>query len=116
MTDAVIGERWRIGDVVLEVSEPRIPCRTFAGFWDVPRLVRRFTERGRPGSYLRVVTSGDLAAGDPIEVVHRPEHGVTVGEAFRARTGERELVPRLLAAPQLPPAWHQWARKVLAAG
>lgn len=115
VTGAEIGERWRIGSVVLEVSEPRIPCRVFAGFWDVPQLVRRFTQRGRPGAYLRVLTPGELAADDLIEVVHRPGHGVTIGEAFRARTGERALVPRLLAAPELPADWHHWADKVLAA-
>jgi hypothetical protein len=47
VTGAVIGERWAIGSAVFEVSCPRIPCRTFAGFWDVPRLVKWFTARCR---------------------------------------------------------------------
>lgn len=113
ITGAEIGERWRIGTVILEVSEPRIPCQVFAGFWDVPDLVKRFTARGRPGAYLRVVTKGEMAAGDPIEIVERPSHGVTLGDTFQARTGRRDLVPRLLEAPQLPAAWHAWAHKVL---
>lgn len=115
VSGAEIGQRWRVGTAVLEVSEPRIPCRVFAGFWDVPRLVRRFTERGCPGAYLRVVTPGEIGAGDQVEAVHRPAHGVSIGEAFRARTGDRALVPRLLAATDLPPEWHRWARKMLAA-
>ncbi len=114
VTGAVIGERWRIGSTVLEVAEPRIPCRVFAGFWDVPDLMKRFTARGWPGAYLRVVTEGELSAGDSIEIVERPGHGVTLGETFRARTGSRELVPRLLEAPELPAAWHAWAERVLA--
>ena len=69
---AVIGERWAVGSAVLEVSCPRIPCRTFAGFWDVPHLVKWFTEVGRPGAYLRIAVEGDVGAGDPIEVVHQP--------------------------------------------
>lgn len=113
ITGAEIGERWQIGTVVLEVSEPRIPCKVFAGFWDVPDLVKRFTARGRPGAYLRVLTQGDLAAGDAIEVIERPGHGVTLSDTFHARTGDRDLVPRLLDVPQLPAAWHAWARKVL---
>ncbi len=113
ITGAEIGEQWRIGTVVVEVSEPRIPCKVFAGFWDVPDLVKRFTVRGWPGAYLRVVTPGQVAAGDAIEVIKRPGHAVTLGEVFRARTGERDLVPRLLEAPQLPAEWHDWARKVL---
>lgn len=113
VTGAEIGEHWRIGSTLLEVSEPRIPCRVFAGFWDVPDLVKRFTQRGDPGAYLRVVIAGQFAAGDVIEVIMRPGHGVTIGSAFRARSGCRELVPALLTAPQLPKAWHDWASKVL---
>ncbi len=110
---ALIGERWCIGDAVFEVSEPRIPCKVFAGFWDVPDLIKRFVARGRPGAYLRVVTSGEVGADDPIEVVDRPEHGVTLADAFAARTGRKDLVPGLLEAAQLPAAWHTWARQVL---
>jgi MOSC domain-containing protein YiiM len=114
VTGAEIGERWRIGTVLLEVAQPRIPCRTLAGFWQLPDLVKRFTAVGRPGAYLRVIQEGDLAAGDPIEVVERPGHGVTIGVAFRAKSGQRELVRFLLDAPELPADWHEWARKVLA--
>ncbi|MGW0133336.1 MOSC domain-containing protein [Streptomyces sp. NPDC003299] len=96
---ALIGERWRIGpDVVLEVTSGRIPCRTFQGHLGERGWVRRFTHRGAPGAYLRVIEPGEIRAGDPIEVVHRPEHGVTVAVQFRAVTTERELLPRLLAA------------------
>jgi MOSC domain-containing protein YiiM len=102
LTGAIIGERWQIGTAVLEVSVPRTPCRTFASFWKVPHLIRRFTAAARPGSYLRVLTPGLVRAGDVIEVVERPAHGLTVGETFRAMTGDRELAWKLLTAPQLP--------------
>jgi MOSC domain-containing protein YiiM len=102
LTECVIGERWAVGSAVLEVSRPRIPCSVFAGFWDVPDLIKRFTARAHPGTYLRVLTPGSVRAGDAIEVVHRPEHGVTIGITFRALTLEPELLPRLLEAPQLP--------------
>jgi MOSC domain-containing protein YiiM len=115
VTGAVIGERWAIGSAVLEVSCPRVPCRTFAGFWDVPNLVKWFTEVGRPGAYLRICVEGDVGAGDPIEVVHRPAHGVTLGETFRALTGDRSLARRLLEAPELPAEAHERARRWLGA-
>ena len=51
---AVIGERWSIGTTILEVSEPRIPCRVFAGFWGRPSLIRDFTNAGCPGAYKRI--------------------------------------------------------------
>jgi MOSC domain-containing protein YiiM len=104
LTESVIGSRWAVGSAVLEVSRPRIPCRVFAGFWDVPDLIKRFTAHAHPGTYLRVLTPGTVAAGDPIEILHRPSHGVTIGVVFRALTLEPELLPRLLEASQLPQA------------
>lgn len=113
LTGAVIGDRWRVGDTVLEVSRPRIPCRTLAGFWDVPDLIKRFTARAWPGAYLRVIEEGELGADDRIDRVHRPGHGVTIGEVFRALTTEPDLLHRLLEAPELPAALHRTARRRL---
>ena len=57
-----------------------------------------FTAAGRPGAYLSVIAPGTIRAGDPIEVIHRPDHDVSIGLVFRATTTERDLLPRLLAA------------------
>ena len=114
VNDAVIGERWRIGGVILQVATPRIPCSTFAGFWQVRQLVKRFTRAGRPGAYLRVLTEGQLQAGDPVTVLDRPAHGLTLRQTFRALTGDRSLVPLLLDAPELPSDVHDRARTWLA--
>ncbi|MDX2675688.1 MOSC domain-containing protein [Streptomyces sp. NY05-11A] len=99
VSGALIGERWRIGSgVVLEITCGRIPCMTFQGHVGEQRWVKRFTERGAPGAYLRVIAPGEIRAGDPVEIVHRPDHDVTVALQFRAVTTHRELLPRLLAA------------------
>ncbi len=99
VSGALIGERWRIGpEVVLEVTSGRIPCRTFQGHMDEKSWVKRFTQRGAPGAYLRVIEPGEIRAGDVVEIVHRPGHDVTVALQFRAVTTERTLLPRLLAA------------------
>ena len=85
VTAALVGERWRIGGpdgVVVEVTQPRTPCASFKDWMGEPRWVRRFTEHGAPGAYLRVVEEGTVTAGDQIEVVHRPEHGVSIGRCF----------------------------------
>ncbi|GLY76396.1 MOSC domain-containing protein [Actinoallomurus iriomotensis] len=96
---ALIGERWRIGrDVVLEVSAPRIPCVTFQGRLGVPGWIKRFIAAAVPGPYLRVIEPGDVRAGDPITIVSRPDHDVTVALALRALTSEPELLPRLAPA------------------
>lgn len=99
INDARIGERWRIGEeVVLQVTAPRIPCSTFRGWMGEKGWAKIFTRAGRPGAYLRVITSGAIKAGDPIEVIDRPDHQVTITLLFKATTTERELLPRLLAA------------------
>jgi MOSC domain-containing protein YiiM len=102
LTGAVIGERWRVGTTELQVRSPRIPCATFQGFWDVPQLVRRFTEHGAPGVYLGVLAEGEIGAGDAVEVLDRPAHGLTVGEFFRAWTTDRALLPRVAECPDVP--------------
>jgi MOSC domain-containing protein YiiM len=99
VTGALIGERWRVGErCVLEVSAPRIPCRTFAAWLAEQNWMRRFTERAQPGAYLRVITAGAVCAGDPVAVVRRPEHDVTIRLAFRSMTTRSELLDRIAAA------------------
>ncbi|MFB7501179.1 MOSC domain-containing protein [Streptomyces sp. NPDC056161] len=99
VSGALIGERWRIGPrVVLEVTCGRIPCRTFQGHLGERGWVKRFTRKGAPGAYLRVIEAGEIRAGDPVEIVHRPDHDVTVAVQFRSETTDRELLPRVLAA------------------
>ena len=95
---AVIGERWRVGDAVLRVTGPRTPCRVFAGFLDVPDLVKRFFAAGRPGAYLAVEHAAAVSAGDPVTVLDRPAHGVTTADLLAATAGHRELLPHVAAA------------------
>jgi MOSC domain-containing protein YiiM len=103
VTGALIGERWLVGDhVVLEVAAPRIPCGTFAHWMAETGWIKRFTVRAVPGAYLRVVVSGEIRAGNPITVLSRPDHDVTIGVTFRALTREPELLPRLLPIEALP--------------
>jgi MOSC domain-containing protein YiiM len=99
VTGARLGERWQIGaHVQLQVTCPRIPCVTFRGWMDEAGWVKTFTQRGQPGAYLRIVVPGEIRAGDPIEVVHTPDHDVTIELSYRALTTQRELLPQLLAA------------------
>ena len=99
INDARIGERWRVGsEVVLQVTAPRIPCATFRGWMREKGWAKTFTAAGRPGAYLSVIGAGTIRTGDPIEVIHRPDHQVSIGLVFRATTIERNLLPQLLAA------------------
>ncbi|MEU6581959.1 MOSC domain-containing protein [Nocardia sp. NPDC046763] len=82
VSDAVIGERWAIGDTLLEVSAPRVPCSTFQWRSGEPQWVKRFTAQANTGAYLRVLTEGAIGAGDEVRVVYVPEHGITVRDLF----------------------------------
>jgi MOSC domain-containing protein YiiM len=117
VTGAVIGERWRIGDdgVLLEVTAPRIPCRTFQGFMGEPQWVKRFTAQGAPGAYLRVLSPGTLGAGDRIDVLDRPAHAVTIGDVFLIRRAPAEGLLRMLEMPGLHDGLADAARRDLAA-
>ncbi len=100
VTECEVGERWLIGTALFEVAMVRIPCNDFKNWqqlsgYDAESWIRRFTGRGRPGAYLRVLREGELRTGDDLEVVHQPGHGVTVSTLFRALTTERSLLPEL---------------------
>jgi MOSC domain-containing protein YiiM len=113
VTGARIGERWRIGTggLVLEVSAPRTPCRTFAAFLHLNQWIKTFTQAGNPGAYLRVISPGAVRAGDPIRIDYRPDHHVTIGLVFRARMTEPELLPQLLVADALSAELQAYARR-----
>ncbi len=100
LRDAVLGERWQVGTTLLEVTAWRTPCANFARYWDVPDLVKRFAAHGATGAYLRVLETGELGAGDAVEVVSRPDHGLTVETAFRIATFDKSRLPELLPALQ----------------
>ena len=108
LNEALIGEHWAVGSMVLEVSEPRSPCYKLGLKLGQPAFPRQFIAAQRPGTYLRIIEEGDVGAGDPIEVLWRPDHDVTVRLAFQAWLIDRSLIPRLRAAPQLSPAWKDW--------
>ena len=107
VTGAVIGERWEVGTVCLEVSEPRAPCSKLAARMEDDAFLRRFTEAGRPGAYLRIVREGELGAGDAVEVTSRPEHGMTVGDVLRIYSRDRDEVVKLIDIPELAKSWRE---------
>ncbi|MGY1858462.1 MOSC domain-containing protein [Modestobacter sp. SYSU DS0290] len=100
LRNAVIGEQWQAGTARFQVTAWRTPCANFARFWGVPDLVKRFAAHGATGAYLRVLQTGDVGADDAVEVVERPDHGITVEAAFRIVMTEKARLPEL--APVLP--------------
>ena len=112
ISNAVVGQRWTLPDLVLEVSQPRLPCFKLgmrmgdAGFPEVFKNAARF------GTYLRIIREGTIGSGDPIEVGSRPSHGLTVskiGESYPIP--DPDLVATMLEVPQLPDGWRNWAER-----
>ena len=108
VTNAVVGERWAVGTTMLEVVQPRLPCFKLGVRFGDPRFVKAFAQMGWPGAYLRIVQEGELQAGDAVEVVDRPDHGVTMKRMSDALLLDHEQLPSLLAAPQLIDEWRAW--------
>jgi MOSC domain-containing protein YiiM len=106
---ALIGERWRVGSAVVQVTSPRVPCYKLAMKMGDPKFVRRFAAALRPGAYLAIVEEGDIAAGDGVEIVHRPAHALTLAEMTRIYFFERDRIGELLQADDLPAGWRDWA-------
>lgn len=101
VNEALIGEQWRIGTVLLQICSVRTPCNDFKNWigvsgFDNSQWVKKFAQEARPGPYLRVLEEGQLQAGDEIVVVHRPDHDLTVSTLFKAISTDRSLLPRLI--------------------
>jgi MOSC domain-containing protein YiiM len=111
---AIIGEQWKIGSVILEVSQPRIPCRVFAGFWKRATLIKDFTQAGRAGTYLRIIQEGTAQAGDAIEVIFKPDHTISISDLFAAKSGERSKINEIKDVTYLSTEFKEWSQKIAA--
>lgn len=112
-THAIVGETWRIGEVVLRVEVPRLPCATFAGHMGERAWVKRFTAAGRTGAYLSVVVPGTIVSEAGIEV-DRPGHDIDLLSVFRAVTGDLESARRVLDSGVLHPTEQDYLAVVVA--
>lgn len=114
VTGAVVGERWQVGDAVVRVVQPRIPCAKLGLRMQDRRFPTRFAAARRPGAYLAIERAGTVAAGDRVTVLDRPDHDVTIATIATAYHHDRSLAPRLLRTADVPAEWQDWARSVLA--
>lgn len=109
-TCVCIGDRYRLGDVVVEVSQPRQPCWKLGRLWNQPDLVKRVLQSGRCGWYLRVLEPGDLLPGQSFTLIDRPLPDWTISRAHELMYGpteDREAVEALSRLPQLSLTWRE---------
>jgi len=103
---AIVGERWRVGSTVLEVAQPRLPCFKLGIRMGDALFPKRFLAVDRLGAYLRIVEEGEVRAGDPIVVLARPAHGITLARMARSLR-DAAAARAVLAAPELPARWRE---------
>lgn len=112
-SEVLINQRFSVGTAVLEVSVPRQPCRTFAMWLERRGWVKTFTAHGDCGAYARVITPGTISPADTITFHEPPAHGVTMGMAFAAKMGNKNIAQDVVAAHCLPEHHHQQLVKLI---
>lgn len=114
LSQVVIGERWAVGTVELEVAQTRQPCFKLGIRMGDSGFVRQFNSARRFGVYLRINETGELGVGDEIHLVTRPTHGLTAAAfADVIDSGEPDEVRRLLEVDAVPEGMKAWARRQL---
>ncbi|WP_442483762.1 MOSC domain-containing protein [Aeoliella sp. SH292] len=111
-----IGDRFRIGTAVFEITQPRQPCFKLGIKMQMPTIVKMFHQAGRPGFYLRVLEPGVFTAGDDIECVSRAENSITIAELYRLRfdpKATRDQLEHAEALSGLSEAWRDEFRAAL---
>jgi MOSC domain-containing protein YiiM len=108
LSSAIVGERWTVGSTVLEVAQPRLPCYKLGIRVGDQHFLKRFMIARRMGAYLRIVREGDIGAGDAVQVVDRPQHGITLRSMTEALRDPRKAAALLKVSP-LPPFWRRVA-------
>jgi MOSC domain-containing protein YiiM len=111
-----IGDRYRVGNVELVVTQPRMPCYKLAIRFGRADIVKRFLQSGRSGFYLAVEREGELSSGDAIERFARDEKRLTVADVvalYAADSANQPLLETASDHPSLPASWREYFRKRL---
>jgi MOSC domain-containing protein YiiM len=111
-----IGDRLRVGSAEFVVTQPRMPCFKLGIRFGRSDIVKRFLQSGRTGFYFAVAKQGEVGVGDPIELIERDEHNITVADVvnlYRGDATNQDLLRRVSELPSLPNSWREYFRKRL---
>jgi len=113
--EVCIGDRYRIGTALFEVTQPRVTCYRVGIRTNEPQMAAFLTSSGRPGFYLRVLEEGEVGAGDPILLITRGPERMTVAAVnalLYSSHHPRDQLERALRIPALSPGW-RWSFEAL---
>ena len=105
-----IGDIFRIGEVLVQVSQPRTPCWKISHRFGIDKLSKFVEEHRITGWYYRVLETGSLHRGDPVKLVERPNEGVTIRDFLDVRNQHRpapQALDRLINCIGLNQAWRE---------
>jgi MOSC domain-containing protein YiiM len=114
--DVHIGDQFQVGSARLMVTQPRIPCYKLGIKFEREDIIKRFLVSGRTGFYFAVLEEGEVAADDPISLLHRDEHEVTIADIVRLYREDKynvELMRRVIAVEALPEEWREYFQERL---
>jgi MOSC domain-containing protein YiiM len=109
-----IGDRFRIGNLLLMVTQPRMPCYKLGIRFGRPDIVKRFLASRRTGFYFRVLQEGEVGVGDTLELVSRDNHHITVADITQLYVREEDnpdLLQRAAQLEALPQSWRDYFQR-----
>src|SRR5438270_5750068 len=106
-----IGDRFQVGTAHVVVTQPRLPCYKLGLKFGRDDILKRFLQSGLTGFYFAVLREGEVAAGDPIKLLHRDEDQVKVADItrlYREDKYNQDLLRRVVTAKALPESWREY--------
>jgi MOSC domain-containing protein YiiM len=106
-----IGDRFQVGGADLVVTQPRLPCYKLVLKFGRDDILKRFLQSRLTGFYCAVLKEGEVAAGDPIRLLHRDEDQVKVADITRLYREDKhnlDLLRRVVKVKALPEAWRDY--------
>ena len=103
-----VGDRFRIGEAEVMVTEPRLPCYKLGIKFGRTDILRRFLQSRRTGFYFAVVNEGEVQAGDEIELLSRDGNNITIADITRLYAFEKDDVDTLRRAVKLEALSESW--------
>ncbi len=115
-TEVRLGDRFRIGETEVSVTQPRLPCFKLALKFGREDMIKKFLDSLRTGFYLAVVREGEVGAGDEMELIQRSEDDITVTDIVRLYAEDKdnvEMLRRVVNSEAVLEAWRDYFRKRL---